>query len=165
MKICIPVFSQGKNMELALKIQEALVSRKATVEILDVVALDLPLYSMVAEKKFDPLELVKPFKDKLVCDAFVFVAPEYNGNTPPTFSNFLAWVSRSNKEWRDVFNEKNALIATHSAGGGLNVLTSMRLQLAFLGMNVIGRQVHTTLSKQLETATVDAVCGQLLKSI
>lgn len=165
MKICIAVFSQGKNMELARKIEEALGSRSAQVEILDVVSLELPLYSMVAEKKHDPLDVVKPFKDKLVCDAFVFVAPEYNGNTPPTFSNFLAWTSRSSKEWRDVFNEKTALIATHSAGGGLNVLTSMRLQLAFLGMNVLGRQVHTTLSKQLETATVDAVCGQLLKTI
>src|SRR5690606_11839029 len=94
---------------------------------------------------------------------FVFIAPEYNGSTPPVFNNFLAWLSRSSKEWRYFLNGKPAALATFSGGGGFNVLLAMRTQLAFIGMNVLGRQVLTHSNKALDDKTLESVTNELLK--
>lgn len=165
MKVCILAFSEGKNLELAKSFEEKFKTMNVASEVLDIVKIELPIYSTLTEKSYDPATLVSPFRDLLNADAFVFVAPEYNGGPPPSFANFLAWVSRSTKEWREVFNCKPAAIATHSAGGGLNVLTIMRLQLAYVGMNVLGRQIHTTLQKALDDNSLTEVCSQLIAQI
>ena len=163
MKICIIATSEGKNLELARKFEENFLALNIASTILDVVKLELPLYSSLSERTNNPQDIVAPCRDLLQADGFVFLAPEYNGGPPPTFSNFLSWVSRSTKDWRENFSNKPAVIGTHSAGGGLNVLTIMRLQLAYLGLNVVGRQIHTTLQKPLDQASLDAVCEQLIK--
>lgn len=165
MKVCILAFSEGKNLELGKKIEEKLKVLGAQASLLDIVSIDLPIYTTKSEKVHDSTGLVSPFRELLNADGFVFIAPEYNGGPPPSFSNFLAWVSRSTKEWREVFNNRPAVIATHSAGGGLNVLTIMRLQLAYVGMNVLGRQIHTTLQKTLEEKSLNEVCTQLLNQM
>lgn len=165
MKICILAFSEGKNLELASKFNECFKSKDLNSSVLDIVKIDLPIYDTKNEKKYEASKLVEPFRELINADAFVFVAPEYNGGPPPAFANFLAWVSRSTKEWREAFNNKPAVIATHSAGGGLSVLTVMRLQLAYLGMNVLGRQIHTTLQKPLSEESLKEVCNQLLKQV
>lgn len=162
MKITVVVASQGKNMEIAQKLSETLKSKNVQSDIIDIVDLDLPLYSTKVDGLHDAAKIIAPIMGKLTADGFVFVAPEYNGSVPPSFANFLAWVSRSTKDWRDAFNGKPCLIATHSAGGGLSVLTVMRLQLAFLGMNVIGRQLHSTLAKGLEETAIQLTCDQLI---
>ena len=46
-----------------------------------------------------------------------------------------------NKDWRLVFNGKIALIATHSGGGGNNIIQSMRIQLNHLGTVVLPRTI------------------------
>jgi chromate reductase, NAD(P)H dehydrogenase (quinone) len=163
MKICILAFSEGKNLELAKLFEEKLKSMGVTASVLDLVEVDLPLYTTKNEKIYDPATLISPFRELLNAEGFIFVAPEYNGGPPPSFSNFLAWVSRSTKQWREVFNMRPAAIATHSAGGGLNVLTIMRLQLAYVGMNVLGRQIHTTLQKVIEDKSLTEVCRELVK--
>lgn len=165
MKICILAFSEGKNLELSQKFAEYFREQKVEASVLDIVKIDLPIYNTQNETRFEAAKLVEPFKEVINADAFVFVAPEYNGGPPPAFSNFLAWVSRSTKEWRDAFNNHPAVVATHSAGGGLNVLTMMRLQLAYLGMNVMGRQIHTTLQKGLDQESLKAVCDQLIHQV
>ncbi|MGE3610156.1 MAG: NADPH-dependent FMN reductase [Bacteriovoracaceae bacterium] len=163
MKICIVTASEGKNLDLALKFIECLSAKEIETALIDLVDLDLPLYTTKNEKRFDVQELLLPIKEKLIADGYVFIAPEYNGSTPPSLSNFFAWVSRSTKNWRETFNSKAAAIATHSAGGGLSVLTVMRLQLAYIGMNVIGRQIHITPQKPLDEASLDVVCNQLIR--
>lgn len=162
MKICILAFSEGKNLELGKKFEEHFKGKGLDCSLLDLVAVDLPLYTTKCEKVHNAGSLVSPFRELLNADGFVFIAPEYNGGPPPSFSNFLAWVSRSTKEWREAFNNRPAVIATHSAGGGLSVLTIMRLQLAYLGMNVLGRQIHTTLQKTLDEKSLEEVCRQLI---
>ena len=69
-----------------------------------------------------------------------FVAPEYNGNVPPSFANFLAFCSKSSKDWRELFNTKKAVVA-HSGGGGAHVLMHMRMQLSFIGMMLSGAKL------------------------
>ena len=63
----------------------------------------------------------------------IAVAPEYNGSIPPSFNNTLAWIS------------------------------TMREQLAFIGANVIGREILTHYKKQLNPESATAVVEQLLK--
>lgn len=163
MKICLIVASQGKNLELAQKIQKILEEKNVSHEWVDIVAMNLPLYSTASEPHYSAAELIAPYKSQLEADGFIFIAPEYNGGPPPVFSNFLAWVSRSTKNWRDTFNNRPALIATHSAGHGLSVLTIMRLQLSFIGVNVMGRQLATSPQKSIDEAAVGVICDQLIK--
>lgn len=164
-KICVISASVGKNLELSEAIVAHLKKHGANASLLNLVDLDLPLYSTVAETRHQAEVLVAPFKEKLDVDAFVFVSPEYNGSTPPVFNNFLAWVSRSTKNWRETFNSKNAMVATASAGNGIQAITIMRMQLAFIGMNIMGRQLISTMSKPAAETEVEAVCLQFLKSI
>lgn len=164
-KICVITASTGKNLELSLGIIEHLKKHNAEVSLINIVEHNLPLYSTNAESHHKAEELIAPFKEQLRADAFIIVAPEYNGGLPPSFSNFLAWVSRSTKNWRETFNRKTGLIATCSAGGGVNVLTILRMQLAFIGMNIIGRQIVSTLSKPVPHEEVEKVIIELLESI
>lgn len=162
-RITIITASGGKNLELAKKFEEKLLSLGAQVHILNLLEMDLPLYTSINEFKFQAKDLLGEWLDVLIkSSGFVFLAPEYNGGTPPLFTNFLAWVSRASKNWREAFNEKSAVIGTHSGGGGQSVLMSMRMQLSFIGINVLGRQVLTHSSKPLEEESLNAVCRQLL---
>jgi chromate reductase len=162
--IVIITASEMKNMELANKFQETLNNLNVNASVINLVELNLPLYSSRTESQFTGEELLKK-ELPLITDAhgLVFIAPEYNGSTPPVFNNFLAWLSRSSKEWRSHLNGKPAAIATFSGGGGFNVLLAMRTQLAFVGMNVLGRQVLTHSGKALDEKTLHLVCQELVK--
>lgn len=163
MKICIIAASAGKNLELAKRFDSELRSRSVETELLSLVDLNLPLYTSRSETAHVASDLIAPFRPALAADGFVILAPEYNGGPPPAFSNFLSWVSRSTKDWRETFNERPVAIGTFSGGPGSNVLSIMRLQLSYLGMNVLGRQVSCHSKKDLEDETLRSVCDQLLR--
>jgi chromate reductase, NAD(P)H dehydrogenase (quinone) len=162
--IVIITASEVKNLDLAQKFQQSIESFDANVALINLVELDLPLYTTRTELKFKGEELLRN-ELPVLSDAhgFVFIAPEYNGSTPPVFNNFIAWLSRSSKDWRQYLNGKPAAIATFSGGGGFNVLLAMRTQLAFIGMNVLGRQILTHANKSLDEKSLLAVTSELLK--
>ena len=163
-KIIIFAASEIKNLELANNFKKALELESAEVKLINLVDLDLPLFSSRTQDKYIAADLLKnELPDISTANGFVFIAPEYNGSTPPVFNNFLAWLSRSSKDWRQYLNGKPAAIATFSAGGGLNVLGSMRVQLAFIGMNVLGRQIQTHMTKPLDETSLRAVSQELVK--
>lgn len=164
-KICVITASVGKNLELAESIVTHLKNNKAEAHLLNLVELNLPLYTSLSESHHKAEVLVAPFKDLLDVDGFVIVAPEYNGGPPPVLNNFIAWVSRSTKNWRDTFNRKTGMIATSSGGGGISVLSILRMQLSFIGMNVIGRQIVSTFSKPVPQEEVETVCKEFLEAI
>jgi chromate reductase len=148
----------------ALSFKQAIESQGAKASVLNLVELDLPLYSSRTEGKYNAETLlanVLPLFN--TATGFVFIAPEYNGSTPPAFNNFLAWLSRSSKDWREHLNGRTAAIATFSGGGGFNVLLAMRTQLAFIGMNVLGRQILTHFNKALDEKSLEATVKELLK--
>lgn len=161
MKICIVTGSEGTNLDLANKFAECLKKKNVQVSILDIVKMNLPLYTTAAEATVSATELMAPYTQDLSSQGFVFLAPEYNGATPPAFTNFLSWLSRSTKSWREHFNNRVVAIGS-SNGGGTNVFTVMRIQLAHLGMNVMGRHVHVTSQKPLYEKTLEIVCEQLV---
>lgn len=165
MKIVIITASEINNLTLATKFKSTLESMNAEVNLLNLVEMDLPLYTSRSETKYKGEELLrKELPIISQASGFIFIAPEYNGSTPPVFNNFLAWLSRSSKDWRQFLNGKQAAIATFSGGGGFNVLTSMRLQLSFIGMNVLGRQILTHANKALDEKSMDAICKDLLRT-
>ena len=164
MKIMIITASEKKNLELAKKFEETFTHLNVQVEILNLLDLDLPLYSSRTEELHSGAELLGEDYQKIRdAKGFVFISPEYNGSTPPVFNNFLAWLSRASKDWRECLNTKSALIATFSGGGGFNVLQAMRSQLSFIGMNVLGRQILTHSNKPLEESSLKIICQELIK--
>lgn len=162
--IIIFTASEQKNLELANSFIGKLTSLGANVTLINMLDLDLPLFSSRSDKMYKGEELLAVQLPAIKsATGMVFIAPEYNGSTPPAFSNFLAWLSRSSKDWRENLNGKSAVIATFSAGGGFGVLQTMRNQLAFIGMNVLGRQILTHFNKPLDEDSLNAVCKELLK--
>lgn len=162
--IVVITASEVKNLELAEHFRGGLEKCGAHVHIINLVELDLPLFNSRNDLKYKgELLLEKQLAHMNSAHGFVFIAPEYNGGTPPVFTNFLAWLSRSSKDWRNSLNSKPGALATYSAGGGFNVLLAMRTQLAFIGMNIIGRQILTHSAKSLDEKSLDAVCQELIR--
>lgn len=161
-KFVIVTASSGKNLNLSQEILKIAQDMGAQGEILEIIPLNLPLYTPEWDEREAP-SLVSDVAQKLLkADFHIYVAPEYNGSFPPTFNNFLCWVSRSSKDWREAFNGKSALIATHSGGGGAHVLMAMRAQLSFIGMNVLGRQLLTNYNKALNSDSARECLKMLL---
>ena len=126
-------------------------------------SIDLPMYTQKREKEKIPGDIFEFMRILEVADSIIFITPEYNGGVPPILSNFLAWISRSGKQdWRKCFNKKQAALATHSGNGGLRVLSALRVQLVYLGMNVIGREVVTTYDNELNQNDLVDVVNQLI---
>ena len=159
-KITIVVGSNGKNLLLAQKFEATLKELGVQSQLLDLVTLELPLYSPKSSHK--GADLLAPLETVLQGDAFVFIGPEYNGGIPPVMTNFLAWASTSSKDWRMHFNAKKAAIATHSGGDGLLFLTALRLQLSYIGMTVVGRQLSANDRKEADPKSLVDICQQLL---
>lgn len=163
-KIVIFSASEVKNLELAESFKKCLEHQNVETTIINLVDLELPLYSSRTESLYKGEELLsKQLPVISQAQAFIFIAPEYNGSTPPVFNNFLAWLSRSSKDWREYLNGKPAAIATFSGGGGFNVLLAMRTQLSFVGMNVLGRQILTHSNKALDEKSLLTITQELVK--
>ena len=158
--ITILIASQGKNAELGNKIKQV-AEKSFKCELIDLIDLRLPMYSESEEEKGIPEKAEKLSKKLVESDSLIFIAPEYNGSIPPSLNNAICWISRSGKNWREAFNGKTTLIATHSGGGGHHVLMAMRQQLSFLGANVLGRQLLTNYNKELNEESLNQCLEQM----
>lgn len=165
-KITILLASQQHNRDLANQIFSELSERNIVANIIDLVDLDLPLYSSKAQDDIGfPPQLKAVFEACQSSHGFVVVAPEYNGGIPPVLTNAIAWLSVMGKEWREAFNAKVAGIATFSGGGGMQLIIALRNQLAYLGLTVIGRAIQTTHQKPLKDDSLKDFSSQLVKQI
>lgn len=161
-KIVILTASSGKNLELARILETELIKRNTSSIIVNLTTVNTLLYTPETAQNGVPDEFIKQAELLKQASGFVVLAPEYNGSIPPVLTNYFAWLSLTSKNWRDCFNAKPALIGTHSGSGGLHCLTQLRSQLAYMGVNVIGRQLHTNYSKPLNMESVEACLSQLL---
>lgn len=163
-KIGILVASSNNNQKLGLKLQELVLSRNYEVELINLVDLRLPLYSTIEEQENGIPESALDLATKILAlNAFIIVAPEYNGVMPPVLNNAMAWTSRATKDWRDAFNEKIVGLATHSGGGGAKGLQAMRIMFQHLGANILAREILTTYEKQLNEESAIAMINSLVK--
>lgn len=163
-KIGILVASANNNLKLGQKLAEIAKGLGVETELINLVDLNLPLYSTVEEEKNGLPEAAKDLAIKILgLKAFIVVAPEYNGVMPPVLNNAMAWTSRSTEDWRDAFNEKVVGLATHSGGGGQKGLQAMRIQFQHLGANILAREILTSYDKALNEETAKNMILQLDK--
>jgi len=155
--------SSGANLKLCRRAESFFKERGVDTCFVDLTATELPLYtSRVVHTPNSALisALAQSFRR---AEGFFFAAPEYNGSIPPTLSNVIAWLSTESKDFRALFNNKPAVIATHSGGGGQKVLTSMRIQLSHLGVNVLGRTLASKGDGEVGAASLNETLDRLIR--
>jgi chromate reductase, NAD(P)H dehydrogenase (quinone) len=160
--IKIIIASNGQNLGLAEQFHRELVSQGSPASILDLLDLDLPLYR--PDLPLSPEVIPELVADLVRAKGFLILAPEYNGGIPPSLNNFIAWVSRSGDDFRACFNGKPVGLGSFS-GSGSNVLQMMRLQMAYLGANVIGRQLMVNHSKPANPDSIQAMVSELRRLV
>ena len=160
--ISIFVGSNGSNLKLAKTIEKNLVDRGVEAKIVDLISLKLPVYSPEEEKNKIPTQTQELVPVMSKSDGFIFLAPEYNGGIPPVLVNFITWMSRSGEDWRECFAKKRTIIGTHSGSGGSNLFAIMRLQFAYIGMNVLANHIHTHYKKELNVDKLNSALDELL---
>ncbi|MDQ7084347.1 MAG: NAD(P)H-dependent oxidoreductase [Sulfurovum sp.] len=161
--IAIILASVGKNMSLAQNIQEVVTALECKSEILNLVALDLPMYtSVIEEEKGIPKEVHFLAKQLQTFDALIIVSPEYNGSMPPVLNNTIAWVSRVGDDFRAIFNQKFVALASHSGGGGMRGNDAVRAMFSYIGANVLSREIINNYAKPYKKETVVSVVEELL---
>ena len=156
--------SNGKNLELSKKFLEKSTELQISAEILDLTELNIPLYNpRIHSKDKIPSEIFS-LKNKLFeIEKWIICAPEYNGSIPPILSNFIAWLSISGDDFRNLFNGQPIAIATFSGGPGIELITSLRIQLAHLGSQVVGRHLSSNYSKPAEEKTIEDILKRLMQ--
>ena len=154
--------SCGKNLELSKIFQKKSNELQLNSEILDLTTLDIPLFNPRFHTKENiPTEIIE-IKEKLFeIKKWVICAPEYNGSIPPILSNLIAWLSISGDDFRNLFNGQPIAIATFSGGIGLELLTSLRIQLVHLGSQVLGRQLFSSFNKPIDEDTIEDILKRL----
>ena len=156
--------SNGKNLELSKKFLKKSNELKISSEILDLTELNIPLYNpRIHSKNEIPSEIIS-LKNKLFeIEKWIICAPEYNGSIPPILSNFIAWLSISGDDFRDLFNGQPIAIATFSGGPGIELVTSLRIQLSHLGSQVVGRHLSANYSKPADERTIEDILQRLIQ--
>ncbi len=161
-EIIIISASCGKNLELSQKFLEKSSEMKISSEILDLTTLDIPLFNPRIHSNENIPDKILKIKEKLFAtEKWIICAPEYNGSIPPILTNFIAWLSISGDDFRDLFNGQPIAIATFSGGVGLELLTSLRIQLVHLGSQVLGRQLFSSFSKPIDSTTIEDIIQRL----
>ena len=156
--------TSGTNLELAERFADVARDKGHHADIVDLAAMDLPMFTVArssdSEQSPDVSELTEQMID---ADAWIVVAPEYNGSFPPTLNNAIAWLSRDWQNFRKMCTGKPVGLATHSGGGGTHVIMSMRSMFAFLGADVMGRSLTSGRNKDANPETIDAMVDNLAR--
>ena len=152
--------SNGENLNLAKRFAAAAQTQGHTAAVLDLTALELPLFTPRAMAAGTPAAVAELEAQLKVTPRWVICAPEYNGSIPPALTSAIAWLSVQGTDFRALFNGRPIAIATHSGGGGHTVLAALRLQLAHLGAHVVGRQL---VSNSSNPAKDDSITDLLLR--
>ena len=156
--------SNGKNLELSNNFLKKTQELNISSEILDLTTLNIPLYNPRVHSNKNIPEEVKQIKDKLFkTEKWIICAPEYNGSIPPILSNLIAWLSISGEDFRNLFNGQPIAIATFSGGPGIELVTSLRIQLAHLGAQVVGRHLSSNYNKPAEEKTIEDIINRLMQ--
>jgi NAD(P)H-dependent FMN reductase len=157
--------SNGHNLQLAERFAAAARQQGQSAAVLDLTAIDLPLFTPRAQAAITPLtappELAGLQTQLAAASRWVICAPEYNGSIPPVLTSAIAWLSVQGDDFRALFNGRPVAIATHSGGGGYAVLTALRLQLAHLGAHVVGRQLVSNSSHPAKDDSIDDLITRL----
>ena len=85
--------TSGTNFELAEKFAENAQSKGHETEIIDLAEMGLPMFTVALSKSDEAPDVSELISKMIEADAWIVVAPEYNGSMPPTLNNAIAWMS------------------------------------------------------------------------
>ena len=153
--------SNGENLKLAERFATAARQQGQSAAVLDLTAIDLPLFTPRALAAGTPPVLAALQAGLAAAPRWVICAPEYNGSIPPVLTSAIAWLSVQGDDFRALFNGRPIAIASHSGGGGVEGLTALRIQLAHLGAHVVGRQLIATHAKPAKDESIDDLIARL----
>jgi NAD(P)H-dependent FMN reductase len=146
--------SNGENLNLAERFAQAARAQGHSAAVLDLTAVELPLFTPRAMAAGSPAGLADLQAQLQAAPRWVICAPEYNGSIPPVLTSAIAWLSVQGDDFRALFNGRPVAIATHSGGGGHTLMAALRLQLAHLGAHVVGRQLVSNATHSASDATI-----------
>ena len=156
--------TSGTNLELAERFANVAKHKGHEADLVDLAAMDLPMFTVARSsdpgQSPDVSELTQQMID---ADAWIVVAPEYNGSFPPTLNNAIAWLSRDWQNFRKMCTGTPVGLATHSGGGGAHVIMAMRSMFSFLGADVMGRALTSGRNKEANPETIDAMVDNLAR--
>ncbi len=156
--------SNGENLKLANRFVHIATELGSTAELLDLTALDLPLYNPRTHQEKGIPPLIQNLSQQMSAIPYwVVCAPEYNGSIPPVFTSTLAWLSVQGDDFRTLFNGRPIAMASFSGGGGMELLLSLRIQLTHLGAQVVGRQLMSNHQKPFKDESINDLLKRLLQ--
>jgi len=162
-KLLIISATSRNNFELAKQIDTIAESFSIGKELINLEDYNIPIYTPIKQAESIPEEVSELTMKFINSSGFIFCAPEYNGSIPPILTNLIAWISVSTDKWREVFNGKKALLASHSGGGGHNLIQSLRIQLNHLGTIVLPRTIIVNSYTKFDLDSTKNKIQQLIK--
>ena len=154
--------SNGENLRLAARFAASGSRHGMAVDVLDLTELSLPLYNPRLHASEGIPAGVAELRQRLAAvPRWLICAPEYNGSIPPVLTSAIAWLSVMGDDFRHLFNGRPIAIASHSGGGGVEVLTALRIQLSHLGAHVVGRQLVANRLHPAKDASIDDLIRRL----
>jgi chromate reductase len=152
----------GTNLELAERFATVAREKGHDATVVDLVEMDLPMFTVARSSDPDQTVDVSDLTQQMIdADAWIVVAPEYNGSMPPTLNNAIAWLSGDWQKFRKMCTGKPVGLATHSGGGGAHVIMAMRHMFSFIGADVMGRSLTSGRNKEANPETIDAMIDNL----
>ena len=152
----------GGERQLAEKFADSAREMGHEADVIDLVELDMPMFSVARSKELDVVPGMAELKEAMSsADSLMVIAPEYNGSMPPTLNNAVAWLSTELQDFRALFNRRKVGLATHSGGGGAHVIIAMRQMFSFLGCIVLGRNCVSNKNKEANPETIEDMITQL----
>ena len=162
-QILIISATSRNNLILAKSIDKICGNLNINTALINIEEYGIPLYTPIEQDKSIPAAMDLITEQFINSAGFIICAPEYNGSIPPVLTNIISWLSVMGEDWRLVFNGKVGLMATHSGGGGNNLLQSLRIQLNHLGMLVLPRTIIVNDKIQFDNNSAKGKVKQLIE--
>ena len=161
-KILMITATSDNNRTLAEKFADSARDMGHEADVIDLVELDMPMFTVARSKELDVVPGMAELKEAISsANSLMVIAPEYNGSMPPTLNNAVAWLSTEWKDFRTLFNRRKVGLATHSGGGGAHVIMAMRQMFSNLGCIVLGRNCISNKNKEANPETIEDMLNQL----
>ena len=135
--------TRNSNLEMSNDIKSYYDAKKnIEAKVISLEDFELPLFTPTREDQYklnnDFPKNINKIKDILLnSQAIIWCSPEYNGGISPIVTNTIAWISRATVDWKESFNKKDILICSSSGGNGKSFIESFKIQLNYLGSNVM----------------------------
>ncbi|MEM9282860.1 MAG: NAD(P)H-dependent oxidoreductase [Verrucomicrobiota bacterium] len=131
----------------------------SSVEVIDLIPFELPLYRQDREEEEGIPEKAKEFYSRITQADVVFLSfAEHNGSFTAVYKNLFDWTSRIDQK---VYQDKPVILLSASPGprGGAGVLAAAEMGAPYFGMNV-----QAKISVPMFQESFDPASGKIINS-